>query len=95
MSYFVIDPKYRTLLKGEYNPGVYTCPHCGNNMIKTRYANIVGFANSKIGEVAITQCDKCFEYYYCHAYKEDYEIFLDMVQMGKIKTFRKDDLGTE
>lgn len=84
-----IDVKYRTPLKGKYTAGVYVCPHCDNNMLKTRYDNIVGFSSSKIGDVAITQCNKCFEYFYCHVYQYDYDIFLDCISLGRSVFFKE------
>lgn len=90
-----IPAKHRTHLAGSYNPGVYNCRDCGYNPIQeneSHFDNAIGFARSNMGIMAIFECPKCFEKWYCHARlrrhdddRDTYDYFLQSIQDGTNK----------
>lgn len=93
-----IDPKYRIPLQGKYNSGIYTCNHCGCEILfgdkdyGSLYDHIIGFNDSPIGMVAIYECPECFEKFYCHnGYGKltSYMYFLESIEYGTQRHYTK------
>lgn len=92
-----IDKKYKIPLVGKYNKGIYRCLECNtsllfNDKLGTTFDNMIGFAESHIGNVCIVECPICFEKWFYHiSYGsiDTYDYFLDSVEMGKNKHFKE------
>lgn len=87
----MIDPKYKTRLKGEYNKSITTCPECGydlspHNRRYNIYTECVGFAESDIGMQMIVECPSCFTHWRFHAREGElssmYGVFEEFVKKG-------------
>jgi len=83
-----IDSKYKIPLMGEYNSAIYECPECGVNLIDGLYNYTIGFADSPIGLVIITECPHCFKNFYSHANDISYTVFLSTVRKGRNKFYK-------
>lgn len=92
----MINKKYKISLVGNYNSSVYICPYCSADFIKESKnlgslpINIIGFSESNSGLMAIVECPNCFSKFYFHADKYIYDIFLDFINLGIQKHFKKD-----
>jgi len=82
-----IDLKYKIKPVGEYNPAIYECP-CGANLIDRFHSHAIGFADTNIGLVMVTECPYCFKKFYSHANEISYSIFLDFIRLGKNKFYK-------
>lgn len=89
MSDLKIDLKYIIPFVGEYNPSVFICPECNNNMMGKTYYDIIGFCDSPVGWVNIIECNKCFHKFYYHTSELEYEAFLMAIRMKKQKHFEE------
>ena len=86
-----IDPRYRIHLKGTYWAGINTCPRCAYQG-DTVSEDIIGFANSQYGIMAVAECPKCFKRWHFHMRNDDfYESFKMRIKFGTQKYFK----GTE
>lgn len=84
-----IDSKYKIPLVGKYNLMVYECKDCNHSILNNMYDNIIGFADSQWGIMAIIECPNCFEKYFSHADKLTYRYFLNSIKQGKQKHFKE------
>lgn len=82
-----IDKKYLVSTHGKYHKGVNYCPHC-DHYPDSVFAHIVGFCNSRIGNLVVVECPKCFEKWSYHSRIETeehshYNYFLEFVSSGQ------------
>ena len=62
----MIDPRYKIRLQGTYWAGINSCPKCGFRPDSV-VGEIIGFANSNIGIMAVCECPECFKKWHFHA----------------------------
>ena len=84
-----VDSGHRILLKGTYNPSVYVCRNCGNNMLQTSLSNCVGFSAVRNFTVIVIECDQCFKSFYYHASDDTYNQFKDWFGFGWSRFYTK------
>ena len=93
-----IDLKHRVKLQGKYNILISKCPYCdiellGNKQLGSVHENIIGFADSNIGNLAVIECPSCFEYWVFHSrineQRNTYHRFLNCIEKGTQKHFKK------
>ena len=90
-----IDLKFMVPIVGKYNRSIYLCHNCNSSLIfddklGSTFDNMIGFANSPIGLVAIVECPVCFEKWFYHvSYGEidTYDYFLDSIESGSNKHY--------
>ena len=81
-----IDIKYRIYLQGKYWAGINTCPEC-NHHPDSIVKEIIGFAYTDNGIMAICECPECFTKWYFHA-RGLYHYFKIYIKFGNQKHFK-------
>jgi len=75
--------KYRVSSPGEYNPGIYVCCHCNEDVLGAMKA--IGFAEVKGLLVVVFDCPKCFKRFHYHCSVDTYEMVLSGWRVDKRK----------
>lgn len=94
-----IDKKHKINLQGRYNKSVGCCLDCDHSFIKDNshgalVDNIIGFADSDYGLMAIWECPVCFSKWFYHG-EEHYMYFLIAIDDETQKYFKKTDFKNE
>lgn len=95
-----IDIKYLKPYSAKYNPLVYRCPKCWEELLLKKphgglHKHIYGFADTNIGNLAMVECPNCFHKWSFHSRINDndgrtYDFFLESVQKNENLHFKKE-----
>ncbi len=82
-----VELMYKIPLTGKYNKGVNECLKCGYRS-EVLVEDIIGFADSDSGLMAIVECPECFDKWFFHG-KGIYECFETYIRFFNHKHFKK------